>query len=54
MPTASPSITPSTGVTDDMSTTPEKASEPATPTPTPISDEISGRLAESSDRAASR
>ena len=38
MPTARPSITPSTGVTDDMSTTLEKASEPATPTPTPMSD----------------
>ena len=32
-----------------MSTTPAKASEPATPTPTPISEEMSGRLAESSE-----
>ncbi len=45
MPTASPSMTPSTGVTDDMSTTPENASAPATPTPTPISDDSSGTSA---------
>ncbi len=35
MPTARPSITPSTGVTDAMSTIPENASDAVTPTPTP-------------------
>ena len=49
MPTARPSITPSTGVTDDMSTTPEKAREPATPTPTPRIEESSGRAAGSNE-----
>ena len=36
---------PSTGVTDPISTTPENASEPATPTPTPTSEEMSGMTA---------
>ena len=45
MPTARPSITPSMGVTDIMSITPEKASVAAVEMPTPISAVNTGRMA---------
>lgn len=45
MPTARPSMTPSTGVTDSMSTVPDRAREARTPTPTPMIALMSGRLA---------
>ncbi len=38
-------MTPSTGVMEAMSTTPENAMEPATPTPTPTREVISGATA---------
>ena len=43
MPTARPSITPSTGVTETNSTTPENDSEASDATPTPSSAVTSGR-----------
>ncbi len=45
MPTASPSITPSTGVTETNSTTPEKDSEASDAMATPSSAVSSGRAA---------
>src|SRR5674476_1181191 len=52
MPTASPIIRPSTGVMEFIGTSTLKASEPATPKPTPTSAVSSGRPAAMSEPRA--